>query len=224
MRKFVIALACTAALCAVPAAAAVILNNDGVVLESGPPFDGGGSVPDYDPVYNNSEVSATEVNGDLAPGPTTGSLVTFTSSDNLELFGNSNGHAQIVGPFSDLVIDPALLFNAIDYSLITGPGDSIFADIEVLLYGGGSAFFTDVELSGNDDRFRIYGTEGELFESIIFNFTAPVNSIEQVKIQTASVNGAVPEPSTWAMLLLGFGAVGASLRRKPKTRIRLQLA
>ena len=25
--------------------------------------------------------------------------------------------------------------------------------------------------------------------------------------------GAVPEPSTWAMMLLGFGAVGMALRR-----------
>lgn len=29
--------------------------------------------------------------------------------------------------------------------------------------------------------------------------------------------GAVPEPSTWAMLILGFGAVGATLRRRQQT-------
>lgn len=32
----------------------------------------------------------------------------------------------------------------------------------------------------------------------------------------AAVSGAVPEPSTWAMMLLGFGAVGVSLRRRRK--------
>lgn len=30
----------------------------------------------------------------------------------------------------------------------------------------------------------------------------------------ASLNGAVPEPSAWAMLVLGFGALGAALRRR----------
>jgi len=35
--------------------------------------------------------------------------------------------------------------------------------------------------------------------------------------------GGVPEPSTWAMMLLGFGAVGAGMRRrrKPDARVRL---
>ena len=28
--------------------------------------------------------------------------------------------------------------------------------------------------------------------------------------------GAVPEPSTWAMLIVGFGAVGSAMRRRPK--------
>lgn len=30
-------------------------------------------------------------------------------------------------------------------------------------------------------------------------------------------SGAVPEPSTWAMMILGFGAVGATLRRRQQT-------
>jgi hypothetical protein len=36
--------------------------------------------------------------------------------------------------------------------------------------------------------------------------------------------GAVPEPSTWAMMLLGFGAIGASMRRKRKPITLPQLA
>jgi hypothetical protein len=35
---------------------------------------------------------------------------------------------------------------------------------------------------------------------------------------------AVPEPATWAMMLLGFGAVGFSIRRKRRTALISQLA
>jgi len=30
------------------------------------------------------------------------------------------------------------------------------------------------------------------------------------------VTGAVPEPATWAMMLLGFGGIGAAMRRRRK--------
>lgn len=31
--------------------------------------------------------------------------------------------------------------------------------------------------------------------------------------------GAVPEPATWALMLLGFGAVGVAVRRSPRTAV-----
>ena len=37
-------------------------------------------------------------------------------------------------------------------------------------------------------------------------------------------NGAVPEPATWAMMLLGFGAMGAGLRRRPKVAAKVSFA
>ncbi|MEO7411467.1 MAG: choice-of-anchor P family protein [Sphingomicrobium sp.] len=40
----------------------------------------------------------------------------------------------------------------------------------------------------------------------------------------AGVNGAVPEPATWAMMLIGFGAVGVSMRRRKKLQGLLQAA
>ena len=38
-------------------------------------------------------------------------------------------------------------------------------------------------------------------------------------IDNVSVQGAVPEPATWAMLILGFGAIGAGMRRRERTRV-----
>ena len=45
----------------------------------------------------------------------------------------------------------------------------------------------------------------------------------QIALQLSSA-AVVPEPSTWAMLLLGFGAVGFAIRRRRKTGFRPQIA
>ena len=37
----------------------------------------------------------------------------------------------------------------------------------------------------------------------------------------APVGGAVPEPATWAMMLLGFGGIGFAMRRGRKQNERL---
>lgn len=42
--------------------------------------------------------------------------------------------------------------------------------------------------------------------------------------QAVQVNGAVPEPSTWAMMLFGFGAAGAALRQQKKKKAKLAIA
>jgi hypothetical protein len=42
-------------------------------------------------------------------------------------------------------------------------------------------------------------------------------------ITFAGATGAVPEPATWAMMLLGFGAMGATLRRRSQ-QVRVRYA
>ncbi len=44
-------------------------------------------------------------------------------------------------------------------------------------------------------------------------------SIHQAFIRRSMVGGAVPEPATWAMMMLGVGAVGGSLRRRRRTSV-----
>ena len=65
------------------------------------------------------------------------------------------------------------------------------------------------------------------------NFNANVDNTYRIDL-TAGGNtvtsfaqlgaGAVPEPTTWAMMLLGFGAMGVSLRRRRRTNNQLQAA
>jgi hypothetical protein len=54
----------------------------------------------------------------------------------------------------------------------------------------------------------------------LFNFASPTTSIA-LNTQGFSdgiiLNGAVPEPAAWAMMLVGFAGIGFALRRRRKT-------
>jgi len=53
--------------------------------------------------------------------------------------------------------------------------------------------------------------------------TTNVNGAEVTSAVGVGTPGAVPEPATWAMMLLGFGAMGMTMRRRRKP-VMLQLA
>ncbi|MFM9978726.1 MAG: PEPxxWA-CTERM sorting domain-containing protein [Sphingomonadaceae bacterium] len=44
--------------------------------------------------------------------------------------------------------------------------------------------------------------------------------IGEVAFRNADVTGAIPEPATWAMIILGFGAIGSAMRRRPAVRFQ----
>ncbi|MEO6715907.1 MAG: PEPxxWA-CTERM sorting domain-containing protein [Novosphingobium sp.] len=46
------------------------------------------------------------------------------------------------------------------------------------------------------------------------------NGTVRITLTGRDVGGAVPEPATWAMMLLGIGMVGASMRRRQKVAVR----
>lgn len=73
--------------------------------------------------------------------------------------------------------------------------------------------------AGTNGRFTVTGTAGELFTSVTFSSTG--NSFE---VDNLAVGAPVPEPATWALMMLGFGGMGAALRRKPRTAARIRYA
>ena len=66
---------------------------------------------------------------------------------------------------------------------------------------------------GTNGLFRVTGTEGEKFTSVTFSSSS--NSFEVDNLATnvgVNPNGGVPEPASWALMILGFGGAGAALR------------
>ena len=64
----------------------------------------------------------------------------------------------------------------------------------------------DQSAPATNGLFTVTGAAGETFSSVTFASTA--NSFEVDNLAIA----AVPEPATWAMMLIGFGLIGATAR------------
>ena len=63
--------------------------------------------------------------------------------------------------------------------------------------------------------------------SVDFGGTANQIAFDNITLGSTTAGGggnAVPEPGTWAMMLLGFGAIGFTLRRRTRRDRRLQVA
>ncbi|MEH3120469.1 MAG: PEPxxWA-CTERM sorting domain-containing protein [Sphingomonas phyllosphaerae] len=123
----------------------------------------------------------------------------------------------------------------------------IESDVQLILglASGGTQTYGFASLFPDVDYSRIFASPTasvnflgfinttDLFTSVTFgqgpNSGGDVLGFDQMTIGDARqvVNppaGAVPEPATWAMMMLGFGVVGFAMRRKAKVNTRVRFA
>lgn len=67
------------------------------------------------------------------------------------------------------------------------------------VFGGGSSGSFDTGATGSSRQWLVAA--------------APSHANDAFKLNSVTVESAVPEPGTWAMMLMGFGAMGFALRR-----------
>jgi PEP-CTERM motif len=58
-----------------------------------------------------------------------------------------------------------------------------------------------------------YVLQGGVFTAIMIRSTSPIKEFKQQSITLGSIPAPLPEPGTWALMLLGFGGIGLALRR-----------
>lgn len=185
----------------------------------------------------------TVVYGSTASGGQSADVM-FTANTAVNITDNGAGFASIsnasASPFTQLIIDPtASNFSALQFSLQLVDAGYVFIDYTL----AGSTTFMSALLGTNPFQqngktLADYQISGDIFSSIrITTCTLAIqctaNAIEtlggtgtgtgiflekQNSINLSSQTSPVPEPATWAMMLFGFGAMGASLRRSRRRR------
>ncbi len=86
-------------------------------------------------------------------------------------------------------------------------GNNLVADLNIQNANLGFTQFS------SPDFFRLVGTQ-PVFTPGTYNLTSIGSGASTLSI--SQLAGAVPEPATWAMMILGFGVVGGALRRRRK--------
>jgi hypothetical protein len=125
--------------------------------------------------------------------------------------------------------DPGITITRTDGGLFSFNGlDLTYAyNDQNQFFGGGMATFTFndgafVETRSFDNLagFQTFNFDMSNLTSVRISGDSPFQ-IDNVRLTAAA---AVPEPGTWAMMLIGFGGVGYSMRRKRSTAASLRLA
>lgn len=211
------------AMAAPVAAQTIIAPTSGVIDSGGPGF---GSLTD---TFNQAGLSAnytagvTNFDAYLAGNPTH-SLV-FSGN---EWFSDSGTNAATVTyNFGSAVgIDRLALWNE-DASGIGVLGLSTSLDgVTFTNLGSFNPFNTTFNVDYPAEVFSFAATSAQY---VRFTMTECPQSggnfvgcaIGEVAFRSAAVDNAIPEPSTWALLILGFGAVGGAMRGR---RLRLAQA
>lgn len=181
----------------------------------------GNNVTFQNPVGNNSATLSSDTNQ--------GDNVTFTTVGNL-LFSPSNGAARITatdGSLENLEWHLTDLTTAFDLGVfnINTPNRGGATSVTVYAYNQTGTEFSNVfSIAGNGQHFFTVDADGtDLISSIRFVATGGgVDDVRQVRIEGVESIAAVPEPSTWAMMILGFAGVGfMAYRRKTHGALRI---
>ena len=99
------------------------------------------------------------------------------------------------------------------YNSVAGLAEISFYTSEV---GGGMNIF--------DPNIRFTGFGPQLFSGSLDNPTLTTGTFVLNDASAFLSVTAIPEPTTWAMLLLGFAAVGVVIRRKARVRVKYAFA
>jgi hypothetical protein len=138
-------------------------------------------------------------------------------------FSSTNGLLETNTGAATIFRADAGQLSQLTFTLLTGTfssaefnleqGDPKAFDILLSVSGGGSKIVSIANANGSN-VFDVIGAPGETFTSASFLSTGEGTGFKTFKqLRLVMATGAVPEPGTWGLMLLGFAGVGMALRR-----------
>ena len=120
-------------------------------------------------------------------------------------------------------LDDGTNFSWIELSLF---GEPTGADLHfVLTDNNGDTFDFYGEILNGETKFAFEAVDGQLISNLFWEVTdGAVTTVKQIRIDPGVAGPTVPEPSTWAMMLMGFGFAGVAMRRRRRDNGLAQLA
>lgn len=86
--------------------------------------------------------------------------------------------------------------------------------------GDGNVFsFGSLGAGIGQNFYTLQAISGETIDSVSVSSTGSFESLSSIRGIFTPSGGAVPEPSTWAMMLFGFGAIGLAARHRRGIRL-----
>jgi PEP-CTERM motif len=109
-----------------------------------------------------------------------------------------------------------LTFDNVEFNLFNGATSAV-ASFSILGSTGTTYNFTNNPIANGSNFFGFVGTAGETIKQVSYTVTGGgFVDQRQLRLDQAPTR-ALPEPATWASMLMGIGFAGAAMRRAKKT-------
>lgn len=224
MRLYLLTAASALALfAAAPASATVIITTGAGVIQ-----------PEENLLFTNNPANGLTVDG------VTNQTDTFVSISGGETLVGNGGQARVEA--ADAFLDTAFTYNGLagqtlgfdlsdnelaftqaEFRLFVGKGDATEATLTFFDTTGGQ--FQETFAIPANGYFNAYAIDGQLIDYFSFSANGSIEDVRQVRLGGVGGldgggggAGVVPEPGTWALMILGFGGAGTVLRAQRRRR------
>ncbi|UUR06948.1 PEPxxWA-CTERM sorting domain-containing protein [Sphingomonas glaciei] len=173
-----------------------------------------GAVQPAENVLANTSATGTTVTGNTNQTNTSVSItsnerITSTTSNGQSRFSAADGSAL---DQATIALTAGGTLTSAEFNLFNAAADT--SSVSIIVNGVAQIF----NIGNGQNFFGFSATGGDTIRSIAFD-TNGSGVVDLRQVRLGGVAAAVPEPGTWALMLVGFGAVGVSMRRRRTTHI-----